>query len=194
VAIDRAIKGAERFGFDAPFDRWRNLRDMICRNICENGFDTEQNTFVESYGSRVLDASLLLLPSVGFLPPADPRIRGTIAAIERHMMRDGFVLRHDPREISDEKQPIEGAFLACSLWLADAYVLAGEIAKAQALFDRVVAVANDLGLLAEEFDSGVGRQTGNFPQALTHIALINTAHNLSVAKKQVEKPAMQRSK
>jgi GH15 family glucan-1,4-alpha-glucosidase len=194
VAIDRAVKGAERFGFDAPLDRWRDVRDTICRSICENGFDTEQNTFVESYGSRLLDASVLLLPSVGFLPPADPRIRGTIAAIERHMMRDGFVLRHDPREISDEKQPIEGAFLACTLWLADAFVLAGEIAKAQALFDRVVSVANDLGLLAEEFDSGAGRQTGNFPQALTHIALINTAHNLSDAKKPVAKPAMQRSK
>jgi len=110
------------------------------------------------------------------------------------MMRDGFVLRHDPREISDEKQPIEGAFLACSLWLADAYVLAGELAKAQALFDRVIAIANDLGLLAEEFDSGVGRQAGNFPQALTHIALINTAHNLCDAKRADEKPAMQRSK
>jgi GH15 family glucan-1,4-alpha-glucosidase len=109
-------------------------------------------------------------------------------------MRDGFVLRHDPRRVSDEREPIECAFLACSLWLADAYVLAGETAKAQAPFDRVVAVANDLGLLAEEFDSGEGRQTGNFPQALTHIALINTAHNLSDAKKPVEKPAVQRSK
>ena len=109
-------------------------------------------------------------------------------------MRDGFVLRHDPREVSDEQQPIEGAFLACSLWLADAYVLTGEIDKAQALFDRVVAIANDLGLLAEEFDTGAGRQTGNFPQALTHIALINTAHNLSAAKQSTEKPAMQRSK
>ena len=106
----------------------------------------EQNAFVESYGSQLLDASILLLPSVGFLPASDPRVLGTIAAIEKYMMRDGFVLRHDPREISDEKQPIEGAFLACSLWLADAYVLAGEIGKAQAMFDRVVAVANDLGL------------------------------------------------
>jgi GH15 family glucan-1,4-alpha-glucosidase len=109
-------------------------------------------------------------------------------------MRDGFVLRHDPREISEEQQPIEGAFLACTLWLADAHVLSGEIARAQTLFDRVAGIANDLGLLAEEFDSGEGRQTGNFPQALTHIALINTAHNLSDAKKPVEKPAMQRSK
>jgi GH15 family glucan-1,4-alpha-glucosidase len=193
VAFDRGIKSAERFGLDAPLERWRTLRDKICRDVCERGFDPEQNAFVESYGSQLLDASILLLPAVGFLPASDPRVRGTLAAIERHMMRDGFVLRHDPREISDEKQPIEGAFLACSLWLADAWVLAGEVAKAQALFDRVVAVANDLGLLAEEFDSGAGRQTGNFPQALTHIALINTAHNLSEARKPHEKPAMQRS-
>jgi GH15 family glucan-1,4-alpha-glucosidase len=194
VAFDRGIKSAEQFGFKAPLDRWRSLRGQIHREVCEKGFDAVQNTFVQSYGSQLLDASILLLPSVGFLPASDPRVRGTLAAIEKYMMRDGFVLRHDPREISDEKQPIEGAFLACTLWLADAYVLTGEIAKAQVLFDRVVAVANDLGLLAEEFDSGVGRQTGNFPQALTHIALINTAHNLSDAKKPVEKPAMQRSK
>jgi GH15 family glucan-1,4-alpha-glucosidase len=193
VAFDRGIKSAERFGLDAPLERWRTLRDTICRDVCARGFDPEQNAFVESYGSQLLDASILLLPAVGFLPASDPRVRCTLAAIEKHMMRDGFVLRHDPREISDEKQPIEGAFLACSLWLADAWVLSGEVAKAQALFDRVVAVANDLGLLAEEFDSGAGRQTGNFPQALTHIALINTAHNLSEARKPHEKPAMQRS-
>jgi GH15 family glucan-1,4-alpha-glucosidase len=193
VGFDRAIKGAEKFGFAAPLDRWRSLRDQICRDVCEHGFDSGQNAFVESYGSQLLDASILLLPAVGFLPASDPRVSGTIAAIEKYMMRDGFVLRHDPREVSDEKQPIEGAFLACSLWLADAYVLAGEIAKAQAMFDRVVAVANDLGLLAEEYDPGVMRQTGNFPQALTHIALINTAHNLSEARKASEKPAVQRS-
>ena len=194
VAFDRGIKSAEKFGFKAPLERWRTLRDIIHRDVCQNGFDRELNSFVESYGSKLLDASILLLPSVGFLAPSDPRVRGTLQAIEQHLMRDGFVLRHDPREISSEAQPIEGAFLACSLWLADAYVLAGEIAKAQALFDRVVAIANDLGLLAEEFDTGAGRQTGNFPQALTHIALINTAHNLSVAKQSTEKPAMQRSK
>ena len=194
VAFDRGIKSAEKFGFDAPLDRWRTLRDTICREVCDKGFNREQNAFVESYGSQLLDASILLLPAVGFLPTSDPRVRGTIEAIEKYMMRDGFVLRHDPREISEERQPIEGAFLACTLWLADAYVLSGEIAKAQALFDRVVGIANDLGLLAEEFDSGEGRQTGNFPQALTHIALINTAHNLSDAKQPLEKPAMQRSK
>jgi GH15 family glucan-1,4-alpha-glucosidase len=193
VAFDRAIKSAERFGFEAPLVKWRMLREAIHRDVCQKGFDPDLNSFVESYGSRMLDASILLLPSVGFLPPTDPRIRGTIDAIEKYMIRDGFVLRHDPREVSDETQPIEGAFLACSFWLADAYVLAGDIDKAQAMFDRVVAVANDVGLLAEEFDSGAGRQTGNFPQALTHIALINTAHNLSDAKAAAEKPMMQRS-
>ena len=194
VAFDRGIKSAETFDFKAPLDTWRQLRETIHRDVCERGFDRELNSFVESYGSKLLDASILLLPSVGFLPASDPRIRGTLEAVEKHLMCDGFVLRHDPREISEEIQPIEGAFLACTLWLADACVLAGDIAKAQILFDRVIAVANDLGLLAEEFDSSVGRQAGNFPQALTHIALINTAHNLCDAKKASEKPAMQRSK
>jgi GH15 family glucan-1,4-alpha-glucosidase len=194
VAFDRGVKSAEEFGFKAPLDRWKALRDTIHRDVCAKGYDARLNSFVESYGAEIFDASLLLLPAVGFLPGSDPRIRGTVAAIERHMMRDGFVLRHDPREITSEIQPIEGAFLACSLWLADAYVLCGEIQKAQEIFDRVVAVANDLGLLAEEYDSGAGRQTGNFPQALTHIALINTAHNLSEAKHANDKPAMQRSK
>jgi GH15 family glucan-1,4-alpha-glucosidase len=194
VAFDRGIKSVEQFGFKAPLDRWKSLRETIHREVCAKGFDVRLNSFVESYGVDWLDASLLLLPAVGFLHGSDPRIRGTIAAIERHMMRDGFVLRHDPREITTETQPIEGAFLACSLWLADAYVICGEVQKAQALFDRVVGVANDLGLLAEEYDSGAGRQTGNFPQALTHIALVNTAHNLSEAMHAKDKPAMQRSK
>ncbi|MBR1285004.1 glycoside hydrolase family 15 protein [Bradyrhizobium sp. AUGA SZCCT0177] len=192
VAFDRGIKSVEKFGFKAPLEKWRTLRDTIHRDVCEKGFDRELNAFVESYGSKMLDASILLLPSVGFLEPTDPRVRGTLVAIEKHLMRDGFVLRHDPREV--EQQPAEGAFLACSLWLADAYVLTGELDKARALFERVVAIANDVGLLAEEFDTGAGRQTGNFPQALTHIALINTAHNLSAAKQTTEKPAMQRSK
>ncbi|WP_063689721.1 glycoside hydrolase family 15 protein [Bradyrhizobium stylosanthis] len=194
VAFDRGIKSAETFGFKAPLLHWRALRETIHREVCRNGFDAKENTFVESYGAKLLDASVLLLPSVGFLPADDPRIRGTIAAVEKHMMRDGFVLRHDPREVSEEKQPIEGAFLACSLWLADAHVLAGDLDKAQVLLDRVVGIANDVGLLAEEYDSGARRQTGNFPQALTHIALINTAHNLSAARQESEKPAVQRSK
>lgn len=194
VAFDRGIKSAETFGFKAPLLHWRALREAIHCDVCYRGFDAEENSFVESYGSKMLDASVLLLPAVGFLPASDPRICGTIAAVEKHMMRDGFVLRHDPREVSAEKQPIEGAFLACTLWLADAYVLSGNIDKAQELFDRVAGVANDVGLLAEEYDSIARRQTGNFPQALTHIALVNTAHNLSVARQGSEKPAMQRSK
>ncbi len=194
VAFDRAVKAAEKFALDAPLERWRTLRDAICDDICRKGFNRDLNSFVESYGSQFFDASLLLLPAVGFLPATDPRIRGTIEAMETHMMRDGFVLRHDPREIfADETPPIEGAFLACSLWLADAYVLAGEMGKAQALFDRVVGIANDLGLLAEEYDTGAARQTGNFPQALTHIALINTAQNLDQARRESEKPVVQRS-
>ncbi|MBC7577892.1 MAG: glycoside hydrolase family 15 protein [Tardiphaga sp.] len=193
VAFDRGIKSAEKFGFNAPLARWRTLRDTIHREVCDKGFNVKMNAFVEYYGADVLDASVLLLPAVGFLPSSDPRVQGTLAATEQYLMRDGFVLRHDPREQTGEEQPIEGAFLACSLWLADAYLLAGEIAKAEALFDRVVGIANDVGLLAEEYDSIAGRQTGNFPQALTHIALVNTAHNLCAAKHTAAKPAMQRS-
>jgi GH15 family glucan-1,4-alpha-glucosidase len=194
VAFDRGIKSARKFGLKAPLNKWRVLRETIHRDVCAKGFDRKLNSFVESYGSKLLDASVLLLPAVGFLPPTDSRIRGTLAATEQYLMRDGFVMRHDPREVSEEKQPIEGAFLACTLWLADAYVLAGEIEKAQTLFDRVITIANDLGLLAEEYDAVAGRQTGNFPQALTHIALVNTAHNLSDAERAAEKPAVQRSK
>jgi len=194
VAFDRGIKSAEKFGFKAPLEKWRTLRDIICQDVCDKGFDRELDSFVESYGSKMLDASLLLLPGVGFLPADDPRIRGTVQAIERYLMRDGLVLRHDPREVLGEEQPIEGAFLACTLWLADAYVLGGDMAKAQALFDRVAAFANDLGLFAEEYDTQAKRQTGNFPQALTHIALVNTAQNLSRAHNAGEKPAVQRSK
>ncbi len=194
VAFDRGIKSAETFGFKAPLLHWRALREAIHRDVCNKGFDAEENAFVESYGSKMLDASVLLLPAVGFLPPDDPRIRGTIAAVETRLMRDGFVLRHDPRELPAGQPPLEGAFLACSLWLADAHVLAGDLERAQALLDRVAGIANDVGLLAEEYDSVARRQTGNFPQALTHIALINTAQNLSTARQKSEKPAMQRSK
>ncbi|MFL9503294.1 glycoside hydrolase family 15 protein [Rhodopseudomonas palustris] len=194
VAFDRGIKSAEKFGLKAPVAEWRVLRERIHADVCANGFDTEQNAFVEHYGAKVLDASVLLIPAVGFLPPDDPRVLGTLEAIERHLMSDGYVMRHDPRASKDPSVPVEGAFLACSLWLADAYVLAGQIDRAKALFDRVAGIANDLGLLAEEYDTVEKRQTGNFPQALTHIALINTANNLSAAKAATEKPAVQRSK
>lgn len=193
VAFDRGIKSAEKFGFKAPLEEWRSLRETIHRDVCDKGFDSSQNSFVESYGAKVLDGSILLLPSVGFLPPSDPRVIGTLAAVETYLMRDGFVLRHDPRRVTDEQEPIEGAFLACTLWLADAHILAGHLDKAETLFERVLGVANDLGLLAEEYDPIVGRQTGNFPQALTHIALINTAHNISAAKVASTKPAVQRA-
>lgn len=194
VAFDRGIKSAEKFGLKAPVAEWRALRERIHADVCANGFDAEQNAFVEHYGAKVLDASVLLIPAVGFLPPDDPRVLGTLAAIERHLMSDGYVMRHDPRTSKDPSVPVEGAFLACSLWLADAYVLAGQIDRAKALFDRVAGIANDLGLLAEEYDTVEKRQTGNFPQALTHIALVNTANNLSAAKAATEKPAVQRSK
>jgi GH15 family glucan-1,4-alpha-glucosidase len=187
VAFDRAIKSAESFNLKGPVDTWKELRKEIHRDVCEKGFDPRENTFVESYGSDVLDGAILLLPALGFLPADDPRVKGTIAAVEKYLIRDGFVLRHDPREVTGEVQPAEGAFLACSLWLAEAYIKMGEIAKAEELFNRVVAIANDVGLLAEEYDSGVKRQTGNFPQALTHIALIAVAHNLASAKRPQEK-------
>jgi GH15 family glucan-1,4-alpha-glucosidase len=184
------VKGGEQFGLDGPIDTWRQIRDEIHHDVCSKGFDRDENSFVESYGSHLLDASLLLLPAVGFLKVTDPKIQGTISAIERHLVRDGFVLRHDPRELDEGQPPLEGSFLACTLWLADAYVLAGNLDRAQELFDSVIAVANDLGLLSEEYDAVARRLTGNFPQALTHIALVNTAHNMSDAKK----PAMQRGK
>lgn len=195
VAFDRGIKSAQMAGFDAPLARWREFRDRIFAAVCAHGFDPEANSFMDSYGSPYLDASLLLLPAVGFLPANDPRIEGTIAAVERHLMRDGFVLRHDPREVRpDEAEPIEGAFLACTLWLADAHVMRGDIDKARELFQRVAGVANDLGLLSEEYDPIERRMTGNFPQALTHIALVNSAHNIHEALHPTNSPAVERQR
>jgi GH15 family glucan-1,4-alpha-glucosidase len=189
VAFDRGIKSAEKFGLPAPLDKWRMLRAQIHADVCARGYDPERNCFTEYYGSKTLDAAVLLLSAVGFLPPDDPRIVGTVAAIESHMLSNGLVMRHDPDELKSG-EPTEGAFLACSLWLADAYLLAGEVGKAQDLFDRVVALANDVGLLAEQFDTNAQRQVGNFPQALTHIALVNTAQNLAcVFKDQQQKRA-----
>lgn len=194
VAFDRGIKSAEQFKLKAPVAEWRALRDKIHADVCANGFDAAQNSFVEHYGGKFLDAAVLLLWAVGFLPPSDPRMRGTLEAVERNLIVEGLVMRHDPRRHPGENGQLEGAFLACSLWLADAYVLSGEIDKAKVLFERVVEIANDVGLLAEEYDVEAKRQVGNFPQALTHIALINTAHNLTAAKGAAKKPAMQRSK
>ena len=179
VAFDRAVRSATEFGLEAPVERWAAVRDAIHHQVCERGFDAVQNSFVQSYGSTALDASLLLVAAVGFLPPDDPRIRGTVAAIERGLLRDGLVLRYDTGVAHDGLPPGEGAFLACTFWLADNYILQGRLDEAQALFDRLLTYRNDVGLLAEEYDPAAGRQLGNFPQAFSHLALINTATSLA---------------
>ncbi len=180
AAFDRAVRSIEEFGLDGPLERWRAVRDTVHAQVCEKGFDKEMNSFVQFYGSQALDASLLILPLVGFLPPDDPRIVGTVAAIEASLMEDGFVKRYNEAgNVDGLKGGHEGAFLPCSFWLADNYVLAGRIDEAKALFERLAALCNDVGLLSEEYDPRAKRQVGNFPQAFTHVALINTAHNLS---------------
>jgi GH15 family glucan-1,4-alpha-glucosidase len=189
VAFDRAIKSAEAFGLDGPVNHWRQVRDEIHREVCERGFDRTLNSFVQSYGSKELDASLLLLPVVGFLPALDPRFCGTVDAIERRLMNNGFLLRYDTASAPDGLPPGEGVFLACSFWLADAYMLQGRWDDARALFERLVGLCNDVGLLSEEYDPADRRLVGNFPQAFSHLALINTACNLSRADKPVDQRA-----
>ena len=179
LAFDRAVRSAEEFGLDGPVDRWRDVRDTIHAQVCAQGFDAAQNSFVQSYGSTALDASLLVIPMTGFLPVDDPRIRGTVAAIERGLLRDGLVLRYDTGEGTDGLPPGEGAFLACSFWLADNWFMQGRVDEAQALFDRLLTYRNDVGLLAEEYDPVAKRQLGNFPQAFSHLALVNTASRLA---------------
>jgi len=191
VAFDRAVKSHEAFGrgTHARAGRWRALRAEIHADICRNAFDASLGSFVQSYGSRELDASLLQIPIVGFLPADDPRVTGTVSAIERHLMADGFVMRYRSETAPDGLPAGEGAFLACSFWLVDAYVLQKRWDEARALFDRLVALRNDVGLLSEEYDPRSGRLVGNFPQAFSHIALINSAYNLTKA----ECPAAQRA-
>jgi GH15 family glucan-1,4-alpha-glucosidase len=186
VAMDRGVRAAEAFGLDAPLSRWRALRQRIHADVCRDGFDRQLGSFVQSFGSKELDASLLLLPTVGFLPPTDPRITGTIEAVEHRLFVDGFLLRYDTATSDDGLPPGEGAFLACSFWLADAYILIGRVDDARQLFDRLLSLRNDVGLLGEEYDTRARRLVGNFPQAFSHIALINTAHNLTRAAKPVE--------
>jgi len=187
VAFDRALKDAQAFGLDAPLERWRQARDAIHAQVCAQGYDARRNTFVQSYGSPHLDASLLLISQVGFLPPDDPRVRGTVAAIERDLVVDGLVLRYSTATDVDALPAGEGAFLPCSFWLADNLVLSGRRAEGEALFERLLALRNDLGLLAEEYDPRARRMLGNFPQALTHMALIHTAHLLSVPEQQARR-------
>ena len=179
VAFDRMIRSAEAFGVPGEIERWKAVRDEICEDVIAKGFDRHLGSFVQAYGGKELDASLLLLPAVGFLPPNDPRIRGTVAAIERRLLVDGFVRRYDTGETDDGLPPGEGAFLACSFWLADAYILCGRMDDARRLFQRLIGLRNDLGLLSEEYDAGATRLVGNFPQAFSHIGLIDSAFNLS---------------
>jgi GH15 family glucan-1,4-alpha-glucosidase len=179
VAIDRGVKAIERYGREGPLDHWRELRTVMHEEICRRAYDAERNTFVQAYGSRSLDAALLMMPLVGFLPASDARVRGTLAAIERELLHGGFVLRYPTHEVDDGLPPGEGVFLPCSFWLADNYLLQGRRDQAVALFERLLELRNDLGLLAEEYDPVAKRQLGNFPQAFTHVALVNTAVNLA---------------
>jgi GH15 family glucan-1,4-alpha-glucosidase len=191
VAVDRAVRIIQEFGGDGPLERWMRLRRDIHEEVCRLGFSRELNSFVQYYGSKELDASLLLVPLVGFLPPDDPRIQGTIAAIEKTLLHDGLVARYNTRSAIDGLPGDEGVFLACSFWLVDNYVLQRRDDEARALFERLLALRNDVGLLSEEYDHKEHRQLGNFPQAFSHLALINSAHNLTAALE--SKPAHHRS-
>jgi GH15 family glucan-1,4-alpha-glucosidase len=189
VAFDRAIKSAEMFGFEGPLDDWRKIREEICATTCREAFDKERNTFVQSFGSKEVDANLLWIPLVGFLSIDDPRVRSTVATIERELMVGGFVMRYRTESQIDGLPAGEGVFLACSFWLADVYVLQGRRAEAEGLFKRLVGLCNDVGLLSEEYDMRNQRLAGNFPQAFSHVGLVNTAFNLTRADKPVEKRA-----
>jgi GH15 family glucan-1,4-alpha-glucosidase len=185
VAVDRTIKLIESGDADGPLEKWRELRDDIHRDVCEKGYDKERNTFTQSYGSRELDASLLLIPQMGFLPPDDKRVIGTIEAIQRELSTpDGFILRYPTagaEEGVDGLPGDEGAFLACSFWLADDLAMIGRVDEARKLFEKLLALRNDLGLLAEEWDPRLQRQVGNFPQAFSHVPLIDTALRLTAS-------------
>jgi GH15 family glucan-1,4-alpha-glucosidase len=181
VAFDRAVKSVEQFGLEGPVERWRELRKAICADVCQHGVDPKRGCFTQYYGSDELDASLLMVPLVGFLPIDDPRVVATIGAVERELRSDGFVRRYRTRaggEV-DGLPPGEGAFLLCSFWLADCYALQGRTREARDVFERLLSVRNDLGLLAEEYDPAAGQLLGNFPQAFSHVSLINTARNLT---------------
>jgi len=189
VAFDRGARIASEFGLQGPVARWSEIAREIHAEVCSKGYDAELGSFVQSYGSKWLDGSLLLIPTTGFLPIEDPRIVGTIRAVEKRLLADGFVMRHDPAEIETGLAHGEGAFLACSFWLADAMVLLGREGEGAQLFERLLALRNDVGLLSEQYDVPTKRLVGNFPQAFSHIALINSAHNLARSKK----PADQRA-
>jgi GH15 family glucan-1,4-alpha-glucosidase len=189
VAFDRGIRSIQEFGSKGPIGDWIRIRAEIRDDVCRNGIDPQRGCFVQAYGSSELDASLLLLPAIGFLPPEDLRVRATVEAIEQKLVVNGLVQRYDTGRVDDGLPAGEGAFLACSFWLADAYVLLGRTEEAERLFERLLRLRNDVGLLSEEYDYGRGRQVGNFPQAFSHISLIGTAHNLAHHQKPVEQRA-----
>ncbi len=198
VALDRAILSAEKFALPGGVECWRQMRDKIHRDVCEKAYSTKLGSFTQSYGSEELDASLLLIPLLGFLPCTDPRVRGTIGAVERHLMPQGFVLRYETKNVDDGLPPGEGAFLACSFWMVCALSMLGRTEDAKRMFDRLLSLRNDVGLLAEEYDIGAKRQVGNFPQALSHISLINAAfeftHATSPAKQRAAQTSTEQSK
>ena len=179
VAFDRAVKDAARYGLEGPVERWQEIRDTIHADVCAHGFNVAKNSFTQYYGSESLDASLLMMALVGFLPATDARIVGTVRAIEDELMDDGLVLRYRPQESGDGLPGTEGVFLPCSFWLVDNLVLQGRDSEARQLFARLVSLCNDVGLLSEEYDPAARRLVGNFPQAFTHVALVNSARNLA---------------
>jgi GH15 family glucan-1,4-alpha-glucosidase len=193
VAMDRAVKAVEQFGLEGPVEAWRATRQAIHDDVCARGIDPDQGCFVQSYGSRNLDAALLLIPLVGFLPPSDERVANTVRCIEKRLVVNGLVLRYDTTVTDDGLPPGEGTFLACSFWLADAYVLLGRHDDAQRLFEQLVALRNDVGLLSEEYDAVRHRFLGNYPQAFSHVGLVSTGLNLSRTVRAEKQPAMQRS-
>jgi GH15 family glucan-1,4-alpha-glucosidase len=183
VALDRAVRAIEKFGREGPLDEWRGVRQEIFDDVCTNGYDPERNAFVQVYGGKVLDASLLMIPLVHFLPASDPRMRGTIEAIRSELMPDGFVMRYRTDQTDDGLPPGEGTFLPCTFWMVDNLALIGEIDEATHLFEKLLALRNDVGLLSEEWDARAKRMLGNFPQALTHVGLVNSAYNLDRARR-----------
>jgi GH15 family glucan-1,4-alpha-glucosidase len=188
-AFDRALKAVEQFGRQGPVERWRALRARHPEDVCRRGFNRKRGAFVQSYGSEELDAALLLIPITGFLPSNDPRVVATVAAIQHDLTVDGLVLRYRSRESVDGLPPGEGVFLACSFWLADNLRMQGRISEACALFDKLVRLGNDVGLLAEEYDPFSKRQLGNFPQAFSHVAMVNSAMNLCEGVRPAEQRA-----